>query len=127
VLPDTMQDPDSPLPNGPCHCPTCVEHTDEATRASMHCGWMPREQWAPGMDGVPPLGPDKYEVDVCPGWLVRQPMVMEGAKAGQAREEGILQLFDPEGLALVWDMAEIFKRAMNLYQARRMKQLKARA
>lgn len=79
------------------------------------------------MEGIPPrVGPDVYDVEICPGWLVRQPAVEDGSWACSALEKGALELFDPDGLNVVWEMALIAQRAMNLYQAERQKILSDR-
>jgi hypothetical protein len=127
VLPWLLPDPDSPSGNGIFNCPTCIEHTGPATRAGMHCGYMPRTEWTADRDGLPTqIGPDKYEVNICPGWLVRQPAVQDGARAWTAWSKSALPSFDPRGLAIVYDCVEIFDRSMNLMQAERQRRLKAR-
>ena len=83
----------------------------------MHCGWMDRERWADPMIGVP----RDYESDICPGWLVRQPAVIDGARAWRARDQKALEIFDPEGLAVVWEMTEIADTAISLYQQEKLK------
>lgn len=88
---------------------------------------MPREDWPEKMDGVPErIGPDAYDVDVCPGWLVRQNGVIDGAQAYSALEAGALDRFDPLGLNIVWELATIAQRSFNLYAAERQKAIAAR-
>jgi len=80
------------------------------------------------MEGLPvkALGPDAYEVDVCPGWLVRQPAVQDGAEAYSALEKGALDRYDPDGLNVIWEMAVIAQRSFNLYSAERQRIIAAR-
>lgn len=112
-----MPNPEGGFPQGLFHCGSCMETVPEAQRRSMHCGWLPRERWSADRSGLPPaFGPDAYEVDVCPGWLVRQPAVMDGAQAYAALDAGALDLFDPLGLNIVWEMAIEAKRSFNLYR-----------
>jgi hypothetical protein len=89
----------------------------------MHCGFMDRSEWEPGMKGVPPLGPGPH-ADVCPGWLVRLPMVEDGARAYAARRDGILHLYDPDGLAIVYELAEIAARSFAIYENERLEEMK---
>ncbi len=91
----------------------------------MHCGYLPRKSWPAGENDLPPsLGPFPYAADVCPGWLVRQPEVAEGARAWQARESHALPVFDPLGLNVVWEMTEIAGQAFKAFEAEKLRDLK---
>lgn len=83
----------------------------------MHCGYMPRTEWHDPMIGVP----DDYESDICPGWLVRQPAVREGMRAWRARDQKALDIYDPDGLAIVFEMTEIADAAISSFQAEQLK------
>lgn len=128
ALPFLMPDPERGNPRGAFDCAACMETVGPKTRATMHCGWMPREDWAPGpIEGVPPkFGPDTFDVDICPGWLVRQAEVIEGAEAYEARRDGVLDLYDPHGLNIVWELAAIAQRSFHIYQDERQKLIAAR-
>lgn len=126
ALPWTMPEPERRSP-GRFHCPTCEKGTPAAVRAGMHCGFMPREKWAPGRAALPPaFGGQPYEADVCPGWLVRQPAVIDGATAYTALEAGTLERFDPDNLRVVNQAALVAQRAFNLYQIERQEKNAAR-
>lgn len=83
----------------------------------MHCGWMPSTEWREPRLGVP----QDFDVDVCPGWLVKQPAVIDGARAWRARDQKALEYFDPERLAVTWEMTEIADAAIALYQSEKTK------
>lgn len=128
ALPWAQRDPDARQPPR-WDCVTCEGKGDgsrsPAVRAFMHCGFMPREKWPPGENDVPPsLGPFPYTLDVCPGWLVRQPEVAEGARAWRAREKNALPIFDPSGLNVIWEMTEIADLAFSAFETEKMRDLK---
>ncbi len=109
---------------GAFNCQTCMgpkPAATEATRRVLHCGFMPREQWA-GKFKLPQLGPEKYTLDVCPGWLVRQPDVVEGREAYEALEAGTLHLFDPHNTYAVYQAAMHAKNAFGLHQIEQLEQ-----
>jgi hypothetical protein len=92
----------------------------------MRCGWMPAERRGAG--GLPKtIGntSDPNTVDICPGWLVRQPAVLDGATAYAALEAGKLERFDPENLRVVNQAALIVQRGFNLFHLDRQKRIAA--
>lgn len=81
----------------------------------MHCGWMPRSTWPATVVGVPF---NKTEgCTVCPGWLTRQPAVLDGAEAYSARQAGALIQYDPDGLNNVWEASSVLEQAVNKWTA----------
>lgn len=72
------------------------------------------------------MGPDPYTVDVCPGWLVRQPAITETAELLDAAEGGWLDRRDPFNLRIVNRAVSILRRAYNLYTSERNKVLQQR-
>lgn len=104
-------------------CATCLPNTGPFTRSIMHCGYMPRDQWQPGRDGLPPGFAEgvPYTPDVCPGWLVRQPAVCEAAEAHTALEAHVLDRFDPFRLRVVYLAAMAARRGVNLWTQAQMK------
>lgn len=102
---------------GKFDCPSCVTSKPgetEPMRRVMRCGFLPREQWA-GKWKLPVLGPDRYNLDVCPGWVVRQPAVIEGREAYEAMEANTLHIYDPYNLVVVHKAAMVAKRAFGLH------------
>lgn len=96
-------------------------------RGSLHCGYMPRSEWSREPAAVPPsFGGEPYTLDICPGWVVRQPEVVAGAEAYAALEAGALHIYDPLGLNLVWELAMIAKRSFNFHEARRQREMQDR-
>jgi hypothetical protein len=130
VLPWTQPDPERKS-SGKFNCGDCWGKTARAVIEHMHCGYLPRERWTawtPERRGLPKvIGADPYEVDVCPGFLVRQQAVIDGASAYSALEAGNLARFDPENLRIVNQAALCAQRAFNLYQLERQKVLSPRA
>lgn len=72
------------------------------------------------------VGPDVYEADVCPGWLVRQPMVVDGGRAWQALRNRALPLYDPFELNVTWEMAEVAEGAFSQYELHKQRELARR-
>lgn len=124
-MPWCLPDPDRGAPRGAFDCQSCLASASPATRAMLHCGWMDESEWKGTLE-PPPVGPDPYDVDVCPGWLVRQPAVKDGADAYAALEAHALDIYDPDRLNVIWSMAMEAKRAMNLYSAARQRQIAGR-
>lgn len=93
----------------------------------MHCGFMPRDSWIDVEGALPKtIGPDEYTCDMCPGWLMRQPAVIDGVSAWKAREKNSLPMWDPENSQLVWECVEIFDRAMSLSLAEKQRVMSER-
>jgi hypothetical protein len=114
--------PDPDTGARPWNCATCYPKSGPALRALLHCGFMPRSEWSASREHLPPsFGGEPYTLDVCPGWLVRQPAVVEGAEAAAALEAGVLDRFDPLGLRVVYQAAMAGRRGANLYQIARTK------
>lgn len=109
----------------PYDCERCLADEARVTRQDMHCGFLPRKEWREPMLPVA-LGPQAYDCDTCPGWVVRQAAVAEAAEAAAALEIGALELYDPEGLNVVWELAVRGRRARNNYERERMKRIAAR-
>lgn len=127
ALPLTLPDPDRGSP-GKWHCPTCEPGTGRATRAKMHCGFIPKKEWPAGRGTIPlAIGDQPYAHDTCPGWVARQPEVEEAAQAYDALEAGILDRFDPLGLHVVTEAAQLARRSFNLHTAERLRQLRKKA
>jgi len=93
----------------------------------MHCGWMPREEWAvwrtPQERGLPPaIGPVTYDLDVCPGWLVRQPAVVEAAQAHAAYDKGSMETFFPEAASSLLEGVQAMSQSLNRFQSWKLKE-----
>lgn len=94
----------------------------------MHCGWLPRAEWRDGKHHLPvALGPHRYTSDLCPGYLVRQPEVLEAGEAYEALEAGILDRHDPRGTRAVTIAALLMRRAMQQLEADRTMRAAQRA
>lgn len=103
---------------------------DERTRREMHCGWLEEEEWLfplklpygrviggsvrLGVSGV------EYDGDVCPGWVVRQPLVEEIAQAYVAFEKGNLDSIFPDVADCVAEGVLEMSRSFAEFEQRRM-------
>lgn len=78
-------------------CDWCMERTSETTRRTWHCGFIPRARWIhPDQDAelsvrLPP-GRD-LRTNVCPGYLIQRPEVIEAARALAWSKRGQLEAF----------------------------------
>lgn len=86
----------------------------------MHCGWMDKSEWTK-KDLPPSFGPFPYTMDVCPGWLVAQPAVIEGVHAYAARKDGCLEAFYPNCENIVLEATDIAVQAFNAYENEEVK------
>ncbi len=71
-------------------CSRCI--LDEQQRASARCGWVARSKHSQGRPLTPPDYPYEYP-EVCSGYLVQLPQVIEAARARSWRKDGALNQF----------------------------------
>lgn len=99
---------------------------DEETKRRVHCGYVDGESWIGEKPDLPDFVGDitnrRKRIDiksipVCPGWLVRQPIVIEASKAHLAMEKSCLAEMFPDGEAIVYDAAMILMSAYNKQSA----------
>lgn len=95
---------------------------DEETKRRVHCGYVDHDSWIGDKPDLPEFVGDiankRKRVDIkhlsiCPGWLVRQPVVFESARAHLAMEKSCLGQMFPDGEAIVYDAAMILMSAYN--------------
>ncbi len=104
-----------------------VGYQDDAQRLTWHCGWMDREDWAPWPEEkanrpIPPRwGSTEYELDVCPGYVVRLPLVAECAQAWRAYDKGQLEEYAPDAEHAVWEGVLVLANSIDAYSAAEMK------
>jgi len=85
---------------------------------------MEEERWTPGpLQIFLPCGGEPYDLNICPGWVVRQPAVIQGAQAANAFEKSSLEAVFPGLENPVIEAALIVTRAFNLFEAEQMKNL----
>jgi hypothetical protein len=126
ALPSTLPDPERHT-QGQWHCDTCEPSQPPAKRLAWRCGYLPREQWPASRDGLPKtICGVPYTADVCPGWLVRRPIVTEASEAFQASESGLLSRWDPHELRVVTLAVMAAKRGMNLNEMDKARRAAAR-
>jgi len=102
-----------------------MHEMDHASRAGLHCGWMDDEDWLP-YEGPAVLGADAHPIDlstlqICPGWLVRQPAVVESTRAAMALQQGELSTVFPGREAALLEGAGVVQQALNVYEAEMVK------
>lgn len=118
ALPWTWPDPRKPRSTGYLDCVPCQKGNGPQVRAAMHCGYVPRATWPPGKLRVI-CGPEPYAADVCPGWLVRQPIVGEATAAHAAADAGVT--CNPLDLRPINQAVVILKRAVAMREAELLK------
>lgn len=108
---------------GAYDCKVCEATKTPAIRALMHCGWIPREKWPPGRGQLPKaFGPGLYDLDICPGAIVRSDAVASAAEAFEALEAfHTLEHFDPYHRRTVFQAANLARRAVKQVEAYRAK------
>lgn len=94
---------------------------DEPVRRSWHCGWMAESEWT---DCQLPshIGDEEYDAPVCPGWLVRQDAVAEGARAYAAYDKGELSTFYPEPTNALLEATEAAAQSFSKYQSYKLRE-----
>ncbi len=58
----------------------------------------------------------------CPGWLVRQAAVVEGARAWAARKDGCLGDYFPDPYNAVLEAADVATQAFARFEAAKLKE-----
>lgn len=88
---------------------------------------MARAEW--GAAPPPPqlVGEESYEADVCPGWVVVQPAVVQGSHAFAARRDGALEAYYPDLPNPILEAADVCLQAFNRYEAAQLRDLKERS
>jgi len=95
----------------------------------MHCGWIPEEEWEPWRKpedrAIPTqIGPSPYRLNVCPGWVVRQPAVVEAAQAYGPYEKGAMAAYYPPDVTAnnVYEGAQAVAHSFNKFQNWKLKE-----
>ena len=97
----------------------------EDVRKSWHCGWMSRDAWKPGKADLPEtIGGEDYDLDVCPGWVVRQPSIAETMQAYAAFDGGALEAFFPDAPNHLLEGVLRARQAFNKFDSDRLKRSK---
>jgi hypothetical protein len=104
-----------------------------AERCGQHCGWVSRADWTPGRSTMlpevmgSPAAPVRIdELDICPGFLVRQAAVIECVQARAALEHGALGQYIPESEAAALEGAMLATQAFNGFEVEQLKKARAR-
>jgi hypothetical protein len=83
---------------------------------------MPEADWAPESTLPPSFGPNAYSVDVCPGYLVRLPVVQECVQAYVALQAGALQVGFPRIAQEIWDGVMALRSAFETRKVERIRE-----
>ena len=101
-------------------CSRCLESVPEIGRARWNCGLMaPADRLGPGFPTPPGAG---VSSDICPGYLITLPQVVETARARLHWERGCLSdRYEGEPLTgLLFDCLEILQAAIGDLESRAM-------
>lgn len=99
-----------------------MESLPDALRATYHCGYMEKKQWT-AIDLPKSFDGEVYNLDVCPGWVVRQPAVVEAATAYDAYEHGEFTNFYPNTPNSLVEAVQAMGRSLKTNEAFRMRQI----
>jgi hypothetical protein len=107
-------------------CETCPAELELRDREAMHCGFLPQETWRP-CELPPVMGARGHEVDlhelgVCPGWLTRQPAVLEATQACAVLRHGELRTFFPDEQNALLEGAMLAQQSFSLYELHKTKE-----
>ena len=96
-----------------------------AVKRVYHCGWIDRATWRecqlPPSIGIPDYVVQVKEHGVCPGWLVRQPVIVDCCAAYAAFQKGQLESVFPHAEAYLVEGAMLLSSIMNQYENARLK------
>lgn len=95
---------------------------DPVIRRSWHCGYLERGEWSEPYEGPTHLAGEPFELEVCPGWLVRQDPVIEASQAAAAFDKGELATFFPDPPNGLVDAALAAAQSFNAYQSAKIKE-----
>lgn len=77
---------------------------------------------------MPPVfGPYPYEVDVCPGWVVRQDGVSEVAEAHYAAETGTFAQAFPDVTQALWEGVKTLKQSTAAHEREALERQREKA
>lgn len=115
----------------------------------MHCGYLDEREWLTAKPGdgnatVPHFvgqtnerpgaiwqtydaETDSRWPDVCPGWVARQPLIVDICRAHQAFEKGALEALEPDIANTVAEGVQELARAFAEYHRQRMTEVHQRA
>lgn len=93
-----------------------VEFQRHDTRAAWHCGYMDRDEWTGAKPDVPPVF--KWDQDVCPGYLIDQPLIGEIVVAHRSFDKGNWDSFYPNAPNVLCEGVEWFSSCIDSHQAR---------
>lgn len=85
---------------------------------------MDASEWSEPCELPRKIGSTKYELNVCPGWLVRQPAVIEAAQAYAAFDKGEMSTFFPEPSNALLEGVLVASQSFNAYHCERLKEKK---
>lgn len=108
---------------GACQDPQSSMYQPDVMKRAWHCGWMDESEWMAGRPEVPThFGDEKYEENVCPGWLIAQPLVQEIAMAHRSFEKGNWDAMYPQAANALCEGVECFSSIVDGYQAYRTRE-----
>lgn len=95
---------------------------EEAVRKTWHCGWMEESEWTK-LELPPRFSENEpYNLEICPGWLVRQDPVIESTRAYSAYDKGVLDTVFPDPPNGLIEGAEVMSASFNAYSAHKTRE-----
>ncbi len=90
----------------------------------MYCGWLGKDLWPKEPQQPLLVGQVQYDAPMCPGWVVRQPAVVEAAQAYSARKDGCLGDYFPEPSNALLEAVDVTAMSFNSYESAKLKEHK---
>ena len=91
----------------------------EEIRRVWHCGYMDESEWIgeKPADGSMVFGDEKYNENICPGYLVNQPLVWEIVAAWRDYDSGNWQGMQPNASAVLEEGVRHFASCVDSHRA----------
>ncbi len=87
----------------------------------MRCGFLDEDKRTESMLGVFDIG-EPYEPDICPGWLLRQPLILETAQAWRTFDKGNFGDFYPGASNVLCEAVLILDQSIAEHERRKREQ-----
>lgn len=82
---------------------------------------MDASEWTDPCELPKKIGSVSYELNICPGWVVRQPTVVQCAQAYSAFDKGEMNTFFPNASNLLLEGVLVACQSFNAFHSERIK------